>query len=492
MPPLSTQQSKCEHHQPRMLLLVFVLANLLLLSSSNSLQDNVTSISSDGAPALYTTKAGCEALLKGNNECECKNQRIKCGMVTLSSSNQLYSISCSIFDVRGFGYLPPLKAGRIGPLSINNCAIPNEQTIRQALLKLGVSNYTQLEVSNYFETRDERDELLQQHFTNYPGLKKLSLIGFKATLPANFFGNVTDITDLTLKGRSDLPGTLLHPLVHLNRLSIVVRNMANVASEIFAKQTELLQLSLDCSLKNSSVDMSLLSSQELWHMTKLRGFELHNCGDNVPAELFWKSENLSYIGIHSNISYLGRDFLKAQKQLLVLHLERNNIARLPDELFHHSPLLLEIHLAHNNLDRIQGGLFDKLNNLQILNLEHNPITTVAFNAFAAVSTARIYIGHLFKQLNTADWARATNATLCEEEYVNGVCRYCKRDEFLDHFSDKETCNKRNDPGKLIEVLTRKVFENRLKFSPSYQAKLMDDTLEETKSLKQRDGEQQQQ
>ncbi|KAM8715712.1 hypothetical protein ACLKA7_002716 [Drosophila subpalustris] len=470
-----------------MLLWFLVILNLNLILPS--LQDNVTVPVSDRSPALYTTKSGCESLLKGNNECECKDQRIKCGMVTLSSSNQIYSISCSIFDVRGFGYLPPLKAGRIGPLSIDNCAIPNEQTIRQVLLKLGISNYTELEVSNYFETRDERDELLQQRFTNYPGLRKLSLIGFKAQLPANFLENVTEITDLTLKGRSDLPGTLLHPLVHLNRLSIVVRNMANVAGEIFAKQSELLQLSLDCSLKNSSVEMSLLSSQELWHMTKLRGFELHNCGDNVPAELFWKSENLSYIGIRSNISYLGRDFLKAQKQLLVLHLERNNIARLPDELFHHSPLLLEIHLAHNNLDRIQGGLFDKLNNLQILNLEHNPITTVAFNAFAAVSTARIYIGNLFKQQNNADWARSTNATLCEEEYVNGVCRYCKRDEYLDHFSDKETCNKRNDPGKLIEVLTRKVFENRLKLSPSYQAKLKDNTFAETKILKEDDDQQ---
>ncbi|KRG02825.1 uncharacterized protein Dmoj_GI13835, isoform B [Drosophila mojavensis] len=436
-----------------------LIAILLLGLVLPSIQDNATI--SEEVAAIYTTKDGCESILKGNNECECQDQRIKCGMVTLISSKQLYSVSCSIFDVRGFGYLPPLKIGRIGRLSIDNCAIPNPQTIRSLITKLGITNYTELEISNYFEARDERDELLEQHFTNYPGLKKISLIGFKAELPANFFENVTDITELTLKGRSDLPATLLHPLTQLKRLSIVVRNMASVGTEIFAKQTQLLQLSLDCSLKNSSVDMSLLSSKELWHMTKLRGFELHNCGDNVPAELFWKSENLSYIGIRSNISYLGRDFLKSQKQLLMLHLERNNIARLPDELFSHSPMLLEIHLAHNNLDRIQGGLFNKLKNLLVLNLEHNPITTVASNAFSAVSTARIYIGDLFKQINNADWARSTNATLCEEEFINGVCLYCKRDEYLDHFSAKETCNKPNDPGKLIEVLNRKIFEHRL-------------------------------
>lgn len=304
--------------------------------------------------ALYSTKAGCESLLKGNNECECHEQLIKCGMVTLSSSNHIYSISCLLFDVHGFVYLPPLKAGNIGRLSIENCAIPNDKTVGQMISKLGITNYTDLTISNYFEKREKQDELLQQHFSNYPGLKKLLLSGFKSVLPENFFENVTDITDLTLKGSSDLPGKLLHPLKQLTRLSIVVRNMANVASEIFAKQLELQQLSLDCSLKNSSVEMSLLSSQELWHMTKLRGFELHNCGDNVPAELFWKSENLSYIGIRSNISYLGKDFLKSQGQLLMLHLERNNIARLPDKLFNYSPLLLEIHLAHNNLDRIQG------------------------------------------------------------------------------------------------------------------------------------------
>ncbi|EDV94174.1 GH25030 [Drosophila grimshawi] len=438
------------------MLLVFLLLQLLL----PTLQENISV--EEEAAAYYTTKEGCEAILKGNNECECQDQRIKCGMVTLSSSKQLYRISCSIFDARGFGYLPPLKAGHIGRLSIDNCAIPNGQTIRHMLSRLGITNYTEMEISNYFETRDERDELLQQRFTNYPGLRKLSIIGFKAVLPATFLDNVTEITELTLKGRSDLAGTLLHPLTKLKRLSIVVRNMASVASEIFSRQSELLQLSLDCSLKNSSVEMSLLSSKELWHMTKLRGFELHNCGDNVPAELFWKSENLSYIGIRSNISYIGRDFLKAQKQLLMLHLERNNIARLPDELFHHSPMLLEIHLAHNNLDRIQGGLFDKIKNLLVLNLEHNPITTIALNAFSTIPTARIYIGDLFKQLSNQDWMRSTNATICEEEFINGVCLYCKRDEYLDHFAVKENCNKPNDPGKLIEVLNRKVFEHRSK------------------------------
>lgn len=304
--------------------------------------------------ALYASKAGCQTLLKGNNECECHEQLIKCGMVTLSSSNHIYSINCLLFDVHGYVYLPPLKAGKIDRLSIENCAIPNDKTVGQMISKLGITNYTELTISNYFEKREKQDELLQQRFSNYPGLKKLMLIGFKSVIPANFFENVTDITDLTLKGSSDLPGKLLHPLKQLTTLSIAVRNMANVASEIFANQFELQQLSLDCSLKNSSVEMSLLSSQELWHMTKLRGFELQNCGDNVPAELFWKSENLSYIGIRSNISYLGKDFLKSQGQLLMLHLERNNIARLPDKLFDYSTLLLEIHLAHNNLDRIQG------------------------------------------------------------------------------------------------------------------------------------------
>lgn len=329
-----------------MLLLGLILLSLVLPSPAQ--MRNTTE------RALYSTKAGCETLLKGNNECECHEQLIKCGMVTLSSSNHIYSISCLLFDVHGFVYLPPLKAGKIDRLSIENCAIPNDKTVGQMISKLGITNYTELTISNYFEKREKQDELLQQRFNNYPGLKKLLLSGFKSVLPENFFENVTDITDLTLKGSSDLPGKILHPLKHLTRLSIVVRNMANVASEIFAKQLKLQQLSLDCSLKNSSVEMSLLSSQELWHMTKLRGFELHNCGDNVPAELFWKSENLSYIGIRSNISYLGKDFLKSQGQLLMLHLERNNIARLPDKLFNYSPLLLEIHLAHNNLDRIQG------------------------------------------------------------------------------------------------------------------------------------------
>ncbi|ALC40011.1 CG5888, partial [Drosophila busckii] len=445
-------------------LLLLLMLNLLLPCSLQEENVNVnvnvtrSAATEEPAAASYTTKAGCEALLQGNNECECQDQRIKCGTVTLSSAKQLYSISCSIFDARGFGYLPPLKAGRIGRLIIDNCAIPSAMTISDLLDKLGITNYTELKLSNYYETREEQDELLQQRFTNYPGLKRLSLIGFKSNLPPNFLERVSDITDLTLKGRSDLPPTLLHPLKKLTQLSIAVRNMASVASEIFAHQTELQQLSLDCSLKNSSVEMSLLSSQELWHMTKLRGFELHNCGDNVPAELFWKSENLSYIGIRSNISYLGRDFLKAQKQLLLLHLDRNNIARLPNELFHHSPLLLEIHLAHNNLDRIQGGLFDKLGNLQVLNLEHNPISTIAPTAFVAVSTARIYIGALYKKIQAADWARATNATLCEEEFIYGVCLYCKRDDYLDHFAEKETCNKANDPGKLIERLARKAFE----------------------------------
>lgn len=114
---------------------------------------------------------------------------------------------------------------------------------------------------------------------------------------------------------------------------------------------------------------------------------------------------------------------------------------------------------------LSSGLFDKLKNLQVLNLEHNPIKTIAANAFATLASARVYLGDLYGHINSSDWARSSNATFCEEEYINSVCRYCKRDEYLDHFADKEKCNKENDPGKLIEVLTRKVIENRLMLAP---------------------------
>lgn len=114
---------------------------------------------------------------------------------------------------------------------------------------------------------------------------------------------------------------------------------------------------------------------------------------------------------------------------------------------------------------LYSGLFDKLTNLQVLNLEHNPIKTIAANAFTSISSARVYLGDLFGQVHSSDWARSSNATFCEEEYINSVCRYCKRDEYLDNFANEEKCNKVNDSGKLIEVLTRKVIENRLMLSP---------------------------
>lgn len=100
-----------------------------------------------------------------------------------------------------------------------------------------------------------------------------------------------------------------------------------------------------------------------------------------------------------------------------------------------------------------------------MNLEHNPIKTIAANAFTSISSARVYLGDLFGQVHSSDWARSSNATFCEEEYINSVCRYCKRDEYLDNFANEEKCNKVNDSGKLIEVLTRKVIENRLMLSP---------------------------
>lgn len=325
---------------------------LLLLTSviAPSWQENATAIGN-----TYVTKAGCEALIKEPSLCECQDQEIKCENLQLHSDNvQLYGIGCSIFDARGYGYIPPLQVGSIGSLIIQNCAIPNAQSIKYLLSKLGVSSYTELEIFNYFDPKkNDRGEVLQQYYTDHEFLKKVSIIGFKSTLPANFLENLPALEQLSLKGSSDLPGTILHPLKNLTHLSIVVKNLGKVSGEIFAKQTKVRHLMIDCDAKNSSVEMSAFGPQDLWHMTDLQSVELFNCGDNVPTELFWMSDQLAYIGIRSNISYLSKDFLKSQKKLLTLRLERNNIARLPDQLFHNTPLLLEIHLAFNNLDRIQ-------------------------------------------------------------------------------------------------------------------------------------------
>ncbi|KAH8351522.1 hypothetical protein KR059_005668 [Drosophila kikkawai] len=441
---------------------------LLLAVVAPSWQENATAIRSPS----YVTKAGCEALIKESNLCDCQDQEIKCENLLLHSDDtQLYSISCTIFDARGFGYIPPLQVGNIGSLIIRNCAIPNAESIKYLLSKLGVSNYTQLEIFNFFDPKkNDRGEVLQQHYTDHESLKKVSIIGYKSTLPARFLEKLPDLKQLSLKGSSDLPGSILHPLKNLTHLDIVVKNLGKISGEIFAKQTKLRQLMIDCDAKNSSVEMSAFGPQDLWHMTELQSVEVFNCGDNVPTELFWMADQLAYIGIRSNISYLSKDFLKSQKKLLTLRLERNNIARLPNQLFHNTPLLLEIHLAYNNLDRIQSGLFDKLRNLQILNLEHNPITTIALNAFTQIPTAHIYVGKLFRAAkdNAADWARSTNATICEEEFVYGVCIYCKRDDYLDHFSESENCNKANPKSK--DVLARKVYENELKAMPTHSWK----------------------
>ncbi|XP_022214667.2 carboxypeptidase N subunit 2 [Drosophila obscura] len=422
------------------------------------------------ATLTYLTKAGCEALINDSSLCECQDQDIKCETLQVNSdSEKLYSISCHIFDARGFGYIPPLNVGKIGSLTIQNCAIPDAKSIPNLISQLGITNYTELEVFNFFDPKKtDRAEVLQQHYTNLPGLSKLTILGFKSTLPTNFFQNVFELKHLSLKGYSDLPATILHPLANLTKLNIVVKNIHKVASQIFAKQSKLKQLVIDCDVKNSSVEMSAFASDELWHMTELQSFELFNCGDNVPTDLFWKSEHLAYIGIRSNISYLHKDFLQAQKRLLTLRLERNNIARLPDQLFYYTPMLLEIHLAFNNLDRIQAGLFSKLKQLQVLNLEHNPITTIAPTAFNTLSS-HIYVGQLYPKAETADWARSTNATICEEEYIYGVCIYCKRDEYIDHFADKENCNKPTLKAK--EILAKKALEIQLNLSSTEHRKV---------------------
>ncbi|XP_017153913.1 carboxypeptidase N subunit 2 [Drosophila miranda] len=436
-------------------LLVLLLLLLLALACPSWQEGNAT--------LSYLTKAGCEALIKDLSLCDCQDQDIKCETLQVNSDREkLYSVSCRLFDARGFGYIPPLRVGKIGALTIQNCAIPDARSIPDLITQLGITNYTELEVFNFFDPKkNDRGEVLQQRYTNLPGLAKLTILGFKSALPKDFFQNVFELRQLSLKGYSDLPATILHPLARLTKLNIVVKNIHKVAGQIFAKQALLKQLVIDCDVKNSSVEMSAFASDELWHMAQLQSFELFNCGDNVPTELFWKSEHLAYIGIRSNISYLHRDFLQAQRRLLTLRLERNNIARLPDQLFHHTPMLLEIHLAFNNLDRIQAGLFDRLKQLQVLNLEHNPITTIAPTAFGTLSS-HIYVGKLFPLVATADWARSSNATICEEEYIYGVCIYCKRDEYADHFADHETCNKATPKAK--DILAKKAYEIQLNIS----------------------------
>ncbi|KAH8266687.1 hypothetical protein KR018_010458 [Drosophila ironensis] len=431
---------------------------LLLALIAPSWQENATTVVTNS----YMTKAGCEALIKESSHCDCQNQEIKCDNLQLHSNYEhLYGISCNFFDARGYGYIPPLKVGNIGPLIIKNCAIPNAESIKYLISKLGV-NYTELEIFNYFDPKmNDRGEVLQQYYSDHEGLKKIYIIGFKSKLPANFLERLPGLRQLTLKGSSDLPATILHPLTNLTHLNIFVSNMGKVSGKIFAKASKVQELVIDCGVKNSSVEMSALGSMELWKMTELQSVEVFNCGDNVPTELFWKAEQLTYIDIRSNISYLSRDFLRSQKLLLTLRLAHNNIARLPDQLFDYSPLMKEIHLAFNNLDRIQSGLFEKLGNLQVLNLEHNPLTTIDAKAFTPIPRAHIYLGKLFEAAKeNAIWAASTDATICEEEFLFGVCRYCKRDEFLDHFSESENCNKQNQKPK--DALFRKAYENKLK------------------------------
>ncbi|KAH8413232.1 hypothetical protein KR009_009064 [Drosophila setifemur] len=429
---------------------------LLLLAVISPSWQEETGNSSTVTTNSYVTKEGCKALLKDSSLCDCDDYEITCETIQLITNNkQLYEIQCNMFDPRGFGYIPPLQVGNIGRLVIHNCAIPNAESIKYLLSKLGVTNYTELVVYNLFDqNKEDRGEVLQQYYKDHEGMIELTVVGFRSKLPANFLANLPALKKLTLKGSSDLPAKILHPLTNLTSLSIMVRNMDKVSGEIFAKQLKLQSLTINCYAMNRSVEMSAFGPKDLWHLTELHTFQLINCGDNVPTEMFWKAENLNYLGITSNISYLSRDFLKSQKKLLTLKLQKNNIARLPDQLFHHSPLLLEIHLAYNNLDRIQSGLFDKLQHLMALNLEHNPITTIAPNAFTPIPTAHIYVGNLFKTIKLdPDWIRNTNATICEEEFNYGVCLYCQRFEYLDHFSDTENCNKVTP--KIKDLLSRK-------------------------------------
>jgi len=93
-------------------------------------------------------------------------------------------------------------------------------------------------------------------------------------------------------------------------------------------------------------------------------------------------ENLIWVRINSTpLTHVPVSICQLSN-LVWLHLDNNQLARLPDNCFTNMTRLNMLTAENNSINELQNGLFDGLNSLKVLILSNNMISSIGLDVFS--------------------------------------------------------------------------------------------------------------
>ncbi|KAJ8357332.1 hypothetical protein SKAU_G00201260 [Synaphobranchus kaupii] len=274
----------------------------------------------------------------------------------------------------------------------------------------------------------------------------LSELGNLTTLVLNFnrfrvlwgglFDTLQKLETLQLKGNviDELSDDLFHRLTRLHLLDLSLNMISTVKKEFFRKLSHLQILRLGYNLMDAlppdafdtvprlrelslqgnklvKVPRALFSRLALLEKLNLRGNLIKElAADAFPAKakgaehgLFQNLTALEHLDLSDNaITGLPRDTFIGLSELMVVHLEKNNISSLESGLFEDQDYLEQLYLSDNALQSVPVGFFDSFIAYNMIRLHGNPWTCdchllylhdwLAFGSGASHDMSNVYCG----------------------------------------------------------------------------------------------------
>lgn len=335
--------------------------------------------------------------------------------------------SSSFFELRCLQKTSPsdydsLRGLRIGPVEdvdIRLCPLP-DRSFSDILTSFEISSVKTFGFQSY---RDLSDVFDRTRLANMQNVTKLLLSNNNLTeVPNDFLRGFTDLTWLDMKENNlKLPERFFDPVPRLQVLELGGNNLTRTDPPFLSNLKDLRLLNLwKNKLQNltravfsglsnlEQLDVSTNSIESLprdvfYDLKNLLQLSLHsNNFSELPSGLLAENRKLKIFRLHDNqrsLQLAGGDFGNLS-ELVELHLMRNGMATIPEDVFwgasavttislqgnllEELPLLLfrdqrklrSLDLSENRIQHLPDNIFIHLENLEILKVGHNKIKTI--------------------------------------------------------------------------------------------------------------------
>ena len=262
-------------------------------------------------------------------------------------------------------------------------------------------------------------EVLSDVFQSLTGLKALDLShNTIEVIPTQLFtalGNLLTL-DLSSNSLSNLQPESFLALKNLTVLNLCCNNLTTIASKTLETLSALDVLYLSKNKITEFLESLFLST------TNLRSLEVsENHLKSIPFQCFENLNLLIYLNLSTN-SLTSLPSFNAQRQLQVLDLSENRLARLISGTFKNLGNLSFLSLHKNELIALSGGIFYHLNNLLFLNASYNAIQQIEPMVFSRNSKLQTFDmrGNEMSKVTYDSFTDPQHATIMVDKYA-GCC-----------------------------------------------------------------------